>query len=283
MAIQFEAKLPRSLPKEAAVYNLTPPRISNQLLTKSAKALRLTGQGKDFITSQDTIAYREGRHHLEIHRASGALQLRHLDRYGRDTEKPFDLSDKRADSIARRFLEEAALFSMSSATLRGVTHLRGADADVETRKVREKILDAGVVYGRTVDGIPVDGPGGFTLVNIDPEEEVVGLRSIWRNLGQRAGTVKIKSPDEAFRDFEKRASRFKGDTIVTKAGFSYFEQGPLDKQAVLEPTYWFVYVVRLGEVAHKSAHVIHAGDKKFSRLEGKRRFPGGRQSPRKGD
>lgn len=282
MAIQFEARLARSLPKEAAVYELPAPKISSALLTRSARSFRLTGRGRDFITSQDTIAYREGRHHLEIHRASGALQLRHLDRYGRKTEKAFDLPDKRADAIARRFLQDSTLFSMDTATLRGVTHLRSGGADVETRKVQEQILDAGVVYGRTVDDIPVDGPGGYAMVNIDPEEEVVGLRSIWRPLGKRAGTVAIKSPDEAVKDFEKRASRFKGDVVVTKAGLSYFEQGPLERQTVLEPAYWFVYVVRFGEVTHKSAHVVHAGDKTFARLQGKKRFPAGQQTPRNG-
>lgn len=280
MAIQFEAKMPRAVPEKAAVYNLAAPRISNQLLTRSARALRLTGSSKDFFTSQDTIGYREGRHHLEIHRVSGALQLRHLDKYGRDTGKTFELSDKKADTIAKRFLQESALVPMDAATLRGVTHLRGAEADVETRTVREKILDAGVVYGRVVDGIPVDGPGGYTLVNLDPEEQVVGVRSIWRGLGRRAGTVKIKSPEDARRELEKRAARFKGDITVTKAGFSYFEQGPLDRQAVLEPVYWFVYVVRLGEVAHKSVHVTHAGDKTFARLEGSKRFKAGEQPRR---
>ena len=281
MAIHYKAKLAGSLPEKAAVYELTAPRITSQSLLRSARALRLGGRGRDFIASEDTLAYREGRFHLEVHRASGALQMLHLDRYGRETGKAFELSDQRSEAIARRFLEGSDLVPLAAATVRGVTHLRAADADVATRTVREKILDAGVVYGRTVDGLPVDGPGGYALVNVDAEEQVVGLRSVWRGLGKKAATVTIQAPDDARKGFERLAARFKGDTTVVKAGLSYFEQGPLDRQRVLEPAYWFVYVVRLGEVTHKSAYVVHAGDQKLGRLEGRKRFPAGRQEPRK--
>ena len=79
--------------------------------------------------------------------------------------------------------------------------MRGANADRQNRKVTEKILDAGVVYGRVVDDQPVDGPGGFSMVHIDAEAEVVGFRSVWRPLGKRLGKVKIKPPEEAMDGF----------------------------------------------------------------------------------
>ena len=281
MAVKFEARLPGSVPRSVSVYKLQRPTINEAALLKSARGLGLGGRGKDFIASADSLAYQEGRYLVEVQRLSGAIQFRHVDRYGREPENAFDVSDRRAATIARRFLETARLFPIQSARQRRITHMHGASADLDTKKVTERVIDAGVVFGRYVDDLPVDGPGGFAMVNIDAEAEVVGMRAIWRPLGKRHARVRVKSPEDAVREMEKLASKFKGDTTVTKAGFGYFEQGPLDAQTLLEPAFWFVYVVRYGEVAHKSALVVHAGDKSFAPLIGKKRFPSYAQKARR--
>lgn len=282
MAIQFEAGLPGSVPRSVAVYKLQRPAINEAALLKSARGLGLAGRGKDFISSADSLAYQEGRYLVEVQRLSGAIQFQHVDRYGRAPEKTFDVSDRRAANVARRFLDTARLFPIQSARQRGITHMRGASADVETKRVTEHVIDAGVVFGRYVDDLPVDGPGGFAMVHVDAEADVVGMRAIWRPLGKRHARVRVKSPDDAVRELEKLASKLKGDTTVTKAGFGYFEQGPLDAQTLLEPAFWFVYVVRYGEIAHKSAFVVHAGDKAFAPLVGKKRFSAPAQKARRG-
>jgi hypothetical protein len=281
MTITFEAKLPRKLPEALNVYALDKPKVTNASLVETARKLGLTGQGRDFISSSDSLGYVEGRFGLEVNRVSGALSYSHLDRYGIETEQAFELPDARASGIARRFLERAALFPPASMQLRRVTHMRGADADLQTRRVTEKVLDAGVIYGRLVDDQPVDGPGGFSMVHIDPAGDVVGLRSVWRPLGKRLGKVKIKPPEEALEGLRKRVGQFRGDTTVVKATFGYFELGPIDRQTSIEPVYAFVYVVRDGEVAMKSAYVAHAGDKVFGVLLGKRRFARRAQPPRR--
>ena len=281
MAVKYEAKLPKTIPDSVNVYNLKTPTLSNADLLKRSKGFGLTGKGQDFVTSADSLAYREGRYHLEVHRISGAIQFRHVDKYGIVPEKQFDLTDKRAGSVAKRFLENVNLFPIDTAQQRRVTHLRSASADVQTNKIIEQIVDAGVVYGRVIDDLPVDGPGGFALVNVDPDAEVVGMRAVWRGLGTRKAKVKVKSADEVIKQFEKAASKFNGDTTVKKAGFGYFEHGPLDKQTVIEPAFWFVYVVQYGEIAHKSAFVVPAGDKTFEPLIGKRRFATPDQKKRK--
>jgi hypothetical protein len=232
------------------------------------------------VTTPESLRYNEGRYALEVRRASGALTMRHVDKDAMDHDKAFDLTDRRCDAIARRFLQRAKLFPMKSAKLLRVTHLRAAEASRAERKVTERVIDAGVIYGRVVDGLPVIGPGGTAMVNIGPDADVVGLRSVWRPLGRRVGRVRIKPPREAIEAFEKMASRFKGETTVVKAQFGYFELGPLDGQRALEPAYALVYVVRYGEVAHKSAFVMHAGDKTFGQLMGKKRFAKGPQRTR---
>ncbi len=272
MAITFEADLPRNIPTSATVYKLGKPAVSTAQLAKTAKRLGLKGNGHDFIMAQDSLAYVEGRWQLEIQRVSGALRYTHLDKYGVQTDKAFELPDQRAASVASRFLATSGLFPKGSAKLRGVTHMRGASASLASKRITEQVLDAGVVYGRTVEGLPVDGPGGFAMVNIDPEAAVVGMRCVWRPLGARLATVKIKPPDGALEELRKRAGEFRGDTTVVKSTFGYFELGASDQQTVLEPAYAFVLVVRDGEVAMKSAYVVHAGERAYGRLMGKKRF-----------
>jgi hypothetical protein len=273
MAVKFEAKLPRNIPASAAVYQLPPVRIGAGTLRATAKSLGLADDDADVVTSTDLMAYNQGRHRVEIHRASGALAFYHRDKYGREPEKPFDLPDRRAAALSRAFLQKSKIVPLAAARLDGVTHLHSAVADVETRRVREHITDAGVVYRRTIDELLVEGPGGFATVTLDPEGEVIALRSVWRPLGKRAGKVKLKRPEEAIGELEKHVANLQGDVTVTKATLGYFELGPLDRQRVIQPVYAFVYVVRHDEVAMKSAFVAHAGDKSFGPLIGKKRFP----------
>ena len=282
MAVKFEAKLPRTVPNSVNVYQCPAPAVSNAVLTTLARNIGLSGAGKDFGTSADTLSYLEGRFSFEIQRRSGAISFRHEDKYGieADDQKEFALTDRRCDGIARKLLESAKLFPLASARLAKVTHLRAAVANRQDRRVIEKVLDAGVIYSRTIDDLPVIGPGGFAMVNIDPEAVVVGMRSIWRKAGRRAAKVRIKPPAAAMEAFEKLASRFKGDTTVVKAQFGYFEHGPLDRQTVFEPAYALIYVVRYDDVAHKAIFVMHAGDKTFGKLIGPKRFAKGDQRPR---
>ena len=68
MTFQFEAKLPRKLPEALNVYALDKPKVSNASLLDLAKKFGLTGQGKDFISSSDSLGYLEGRWGLEVNR-----------------------------------------------------------------------------------------------------------------------------------------------------------------------------------------------------------------------
>jgi hypothetical protein len=280
MAITYEVKVPERVPNSVTVYRMAAPKVSNAALTQLAKRCGLTGKAREFAATPTSLAYREGRYTLEVRRESGAVTMRHLDSYEEDPTKAFDLSDGRCAGIARRFLERAKLFPLRSAKLLRVTHLHAAEASREERKIDQRVVDAGVVYGRVVDGLDVIGPGGITMVNIGPDADVIGLRSVWRPLGPKVRKVRIRPAREAIEAFERLASTFKGDTTVVKAQFGYFELGPLDRQRVLEPVYALVYVVRYGEFAHKSAFVMHAGSKAHGQIIGKKRFAQGLQRTR---
>ena len=272
MSLTFEAKLPTKVPDSVAAYQALPVKAAAAALRAQAKAFGLEGAGGDFTTRTDLVTYMEGRHRLDVYRASGAIAFWHRDRLGREPKEEFKLSDKQASTIASKFLSRSKVTPLASAQLAKVTHMHSAVANMESKRVRERLIDAGVVYRRLIDKLPVEGPGGFAMVTVDPGGDVIALRSIWRPLGKRLGTVKIKSLDEAIGGLEKHVGRLRGDVTVTKASFGYFELGAFDRQRALEPAYAFVYVVRNEEIAMKSAFVVHAGAKTFGRLEGKKRF-----------
>ncbi|KNZ34152.1 MAG: hypothetical protein AD742_01740 [Methylibium sp. NZG] len=282
MALTFQTKLPRDIPKSARVYSLPAPKVSATQLKSIARGFGLGSAEFDLLTSSDRMGLHGGRWQIDVQRASGALQAVNVDRYGIDTGQAFELSDRRAQGVAAKFLSQSKLVPMASARALKVTHLRSADADVKGESLTERLLDAGVVYGRVVDGLPVTGPGGLAMVHIDAAGAVVGVRSTWRALGKSAGTVKIKPIDWAVEGLEKEVAGMIGKVAVLKAQFGYFELGALDRQSVLEPVYAFVYAVHNEGVSSKHVHVVHAGDKAYGRLMGRRRFPAAAQKARRG-
>lgn len=272
MPLNFEAKLPGNVPASAAVYRLAPVGAGVPALRATAKALGLRGTGGDVVQTEDFFGYTEGRHRLELHRASGAVVFQHRDKYGREPKEDFKIADRRADSLARAYLKKTKFVPVDLAELERVTHLRGASGELESREVHERVLDAGVVYRRTLDDLTFEGPGGFVMVNLDPDGEVIGLRKVWRPVAKREARVRLKKPDEAMAAFERHVEKVRGEVTVIKAGLGYFELGPQERQQLIEPAYSFVYVVRYEEIAFKSALVVHAGHKTFGRLIGKKTF-----------
>jgi hypothetical protein len=283
MPVKYEAKLPTQVPDAAGVYALPAVQVSAASLQRMGKSLGIFAAGlkPEVLSATDMMGLTIGRHALSVHRVSGALVFQNRDKYGREPQKAFDLSDRRADSIARAFLTRTKIVPMPSAKLARVTKMNSASADKKTRKVQQKVIEAGVVYRRMMEEQMVDGPGGFCMVSVDPDAEVIALSSVWRPAGQRVGRVKLKRPEEAMKAFETAVAKVRGDVVVTKASFGYFELGPLDNQKVIEPAYSFIYVVRDKDVALKSAFVMHAGDEKFGQLQGRRRFAPPKQTTRK--
>jgi hypothetical protein len=280
MDIRYTTELPRQVPSSLPVYRLAPPKYTMNQLAAMSQQFGLSGKRRDFILSEDWMSYLEGRFRLSIHRLSGALHYANDDKYGQETENEFRLSLQDTEKISGEFLERIRIYPSKNLRLHKITHLRRGTSDIEGKERTEKLLDAGVIYRRLVDETPVDGPGGYAMVNIDPEGAVVGLRSVWRQTLRREAKVKIIPVSQAVETFEKSVSKVEGDLRVITSTFGYFEQGEMDRQLYLEPAYVFIYSVQNGEVAHKSIEVIAAGDKKFAKLMGKKRFSTGEKETR---
>jgi hypothetical protein len=285
MALEFEQRFPDDLPSSLPVYRLRPAPAfpaATETLARLARGLGLEGRAQETSFSEDWTTHQEGPYDLSIHGRSGAVSYRHREKYQKQGERAFDPAAHDVEGIAGRFLETSGIIASADARMLRVTHLRTAGGNPENgERSEETLLDAGVVYGRTVEGTPVHGPGGTAMVNIDPEAEVVGFRSIWRPLGDAVHDAEIRPPDNAYRALERIAGTVRGDVTVTKAMFGYFEQGVHERQEFLQPAYCLVYVVRDGEVAFKSAEVTAAAGRAFEPLMGAKRFPTPAQPPRK--
>lgn len=281
--IKYAAELPKDVPSSLTVYKLTPPQATTTQVATVSQRFGLTGRVKEFIQSEDWTSYQEGRFRVSVHRNSGAVRYINRDKFGKEPEKDFKLKPKDSERIAQEFLRGTKVFPDKQVRLHKITHLRSAVSDIEGKEKIERLIDAGVIYRRVVDETPVEGPGGYTMVNIDPDSEVVGMRSIWRQTAARETKVKIIPVAQAVETFERLVADVQGELTVRTASFGYFEQGELDRQTYLEPAYVFIYVVQNGEVAHKSIEVIAAGQQAFAKFKGKKRFDPGQQQKRPPD
>ena len=283
MGLEFREQLPERVPDTLLVYRLAePPSFpeSAKQLAGLASNIGLTGNPSQTCFSEDWTSHDEGLFNVSIHSQSGGIVGRHHERYGRPQTETFDLDDDKASGIATGFLERSQLVDMNDATIRKVTHLRMAGGTPDGDERIEQTIDAGVIFGRSIEGVLVDGPGAFTMINVDGEGEVAGFRSVWRPVADKAEEVKILDAGRAHETMERIAGQVNGDTTVIKASFGYFELGILDHQRFLQPAYMMVYTVTNGEVTHKSAEVVAAAERPLEPLQGEKRFPAGRQPKR---
>ena len=284
MALEYQQNFPKDLPSTLPVYRFEPPPRfpdTSKHLSNVARQLGLDGTPEETSFSREWTTHYEGPYEISLHSLSWGLIYRHREKYHQQGDRLFEMSNEDAEAIARRFLERSGFIPLGETRLMRVNHLRTAGGGVDGSAGDETLLDAGVFYGRLIERVPVDGPGGHVLVNIDPEGEVVGARAVWRPVAQVAGVVEVRPPDHAYAAMEDIARQMQGDITVTKATFGYFEQGVMDHQEYLQPAYALVYMVRNEEVTHKSAAVIPASEKLFELLAGEKRFPTPPQEPRK--
>lgn len=274
MAITFKEELTQDVPEKVNVYQLAKLSASTKAVADIAKQLGLKGKQREYSISPDWTIYREGPYRVEVHKRSGALYYHDESRYGLQTEKEFELDNTRAEEIANDFLRSANIIPKNESKLLKVTHLRGAVSSVGNgTDLRESVIDAGVIYGRFVDKISVEGPGGKAIVNIDPEGKVVGMSLLWRPLSRKIGSVKVKKRDLILNEMEKSLAQIKGNVTVTKARFGYFEFDKYDLQKVLQPVYTFIFNVEHEEIARRYIKVIPAGTKIYAPLKERKKFP----------
>lgn len=277
--LHFDHPLPASVPESLPVFSTQRPSASQKTLKATAKRLDLppVRYGPEFRYVDDWRIARQGPVTIAINRRSGALRLRHEERHGRELDQPFRISKRRLTSIGRKFIDRAGLVDRSPDELPVVkiTHMKTRGASLEGEETPEQILDAGVIFGRRIDEVPVTGFGGFVMVNIAHDATVVAAEKIWRPRADVVDEVEVLQPDYALEAFERRLRRrgVEGRVRVLRADFGYFEAGDRQAQKFLEPTYAFLYEVPAGEFLYKSVEVIPAVARPRQRWSQRKRFP----------
>ncbi len=277
--LEFVKALPSRVPSELMVYSTERVRAGQDAVLEMIRKLRLPDipHRPEFRYVDNWTIGRHGAHTIAMNRRSGALRFRDEERYGRLLEVPFRIAEQRVIDIAREFVDRTELLRLPARDLKvgKVTYLRTQGASTEGEVTPEQILDAGVIFTREIDEVPVVGFGGHMTVNVAPDESVVGTVKIWRHRDREVGMARVLEPDYAIEELQRRLRRrrLEGPVKVLKADFCYFEAGDDQAQRYLEPTYAFVFETRVGEFLYKSVEVIPATREPKQRWVFRRRFP----------
>lgn len=166
-----------------------------------------------------------------------------MQRYG-GTSVPALPTQEEAVRIAERFLDQNGLTPANRKELH-IAHLGGlrANAVIDGRKagpVIDKLLT--VTYGRTVDDLPVIGPGSKVVVHVGDRGEVVGAIYRWREL-QSASRTELSSEElisaaeaERLAKGQIRAEFGEGASFkLLRSGRAYYD----NNGKILQPVYVF--------------------------------------------
>jgi hypothetical protein len=195
---------------------------------------------------------------ISVNELSGGLRYR-LRPLADEPGTEVTTSASRLEEIARGFLDRLGR-PAEPLVLERITHLHVESGSADGSNSTSSTLDAGLIFTRTVDELPVVGPGGMTMVKVGTDESVVGGREIWRPILRAVTKVSLRTPEEAIDLLHGRLKKWvKDEEIhVRKARLGYAELGIEVKQRYLEPCYAFV-VETVGEfVDSKKVEVIPA-------------------------
>lgn len=277
--LEFVKALPRQVPSELMVYSTERARAGRGAVLEMTRRLRLPDipYRPEFRYVDNWTIGRHGPYTVALNRRSGAMRFRDEVRHGRELDVPFRIAEQRFIEISRKYVDKTELLKLPARDLKvgKITHLRTQGASTDGEVAPEQILDAGVIFTREIDGVPVVGFGGYMMVNVAPDESVVAAVRIWRHRDKELGMVKVLEPDYGVEALQKRLSArgLEEPVKVLKADFCYFEAGDDKTQRYLEPTYAFVFETRVGEFLYKSVEVIPATRQPRQRWVFRKRFP----------
>ena len=243
----------------AAVHQLQAPRVTRitviALLTRLDLTARLPELTWDRSLGWLTAGDEQAR--VAMNTMSGGLRfsLRPL----ADEQGNVTTPAARLEEVARAFLSQFGRPTEPLA-LERITHLREQAVSVTGEVSEVTTLDAGLIFRRSVDDLPVIGPGGFVMVRIGPDEKVVGGREVWRPVAERGPVLDLRGPDQAIELLRQHLESlgFEGEVQVRQSFFGYEERGIDELQRRLEPAYAFKVVIPRDGIDYKTVVVLSA-------------------------
>lgn len=253
-------EVPEMVARKASIIELTVAPVDQPAMVKLLDRLGLRERLPGFAWDRDLnwITASDRQATFSMNELSGGLRyrLRPLeDEPGTDVTA----SASRLEEIARTFLDQLGR-PTDPLALERITYLRTETGAADGSALARSTLDAGLIFTRTIDDLPVVGPGGMAMVKVGTDESVVGGREIWRPILSRGPKVNLRTPEEATDLLRGRLKKWgvDGKLHVRKARLGYAELGVEEKQRYLEPCYAYVVETEGALVDSKKVEVIPA-------------------------
>jgi hypothetical protein len=226
----------------ANIYRLKSPTVSEQALRKIARQVGMQADERSgtVCIDADTLTYSEAHLQLTLFRGSGAIRLIDRSRWQIDDRgTDLNIEDAQARRLARTLIRKNELAPAATEShLLKVSRLRVGAATREGREVSERTIDVAVAFQRMIDKIPVDGPGGKTIVYIDQERRLSGVEKIWRELGRIHRRNQAHRPIEtALKEMDEHFRNKTGVIEIEEIRYGYFEEGWRETQQYIQPAY----------------------------------------------
>jgi hypothetical protein len=243
-----KSKVELKPPRDLKIYRLRSVKSDREAIRTIGGrfGLRAELEHGSFTEDASTIAYTEAPWTMKLFRPSGGWKYRN-DRLWQvdDGQANLRLEDAEAFRLALELLVKFKLVSEKEVHPLRVARLRVAHSERGKLENNERVIDVGVCYERVVDGLPVEGPGGKTVVYLNHERELTGVDHLWHEIEKVYEPVKALRPVEyAIGEVRRRyPEKGPGRVEVTGIRLGYFEMNWNHVQEYLQPAY--VVFVRL--------------------------------------
>ncbi|MDB5834876.1 MAG: hypothetical protein JWR14_4706 [Caballeronia sp.] len=261
---QLSTKSP-SVPQERVrIFRLAPTRVSQKTVFEVARRFGLKGDMKTGSLCQDSrqTSYSEGSLELVVHHASHGLRFHDRARWQVDDgTSRVEFDDETAIRLAEGIIKAHSVVPLDECRVLRVTRLNVGVAEPRTGLAEHRVIDVGVVFGRVIDGIPVEGPGGKVMVYIDHKGDLTGIDRIWRDIsGVHADDVPLRSTEvvqqEALREWGEKGS---GLVTIDDIRFGYFEHAWDVSQRYLQPAYVLSMTITATEGPFSGRAAVRSG------------------------
>ncbi len=265
--LNYKVQLTDNVPNQLSSFSLERPQANQKMIKDAVKIMKFklptptVAIKPEFRYVDNWVVYKNYQYTYAKNKKSGGVRFRDEIRHGKEPEKSLKISKQKLDSIARQYINETKLLRepVDHLNLAKITYLKEQGASVDGTKTEEIVLDAGVIYQKQIENLPVIGGGGYAMINIAHDETVVAGAKVWRNTVKAEPKQKIMTPDEAKKELEARLNRKKiRDADVVKADFGYFEDDVNCYQRYIDPSYGFIFECKVGDITYSSAEIIPA-------------------------
>ena len=235
---------PKAIAKQASIHETSAPSVSTRTVMDLLGRMGLHNRidGLSWERELNWITASDDEITVSCNEVSGGLQYR-LRPLSDEPGRSINTDEAKLEQIARDYLSQIGRPAGDEALHLGkVTYLYCQTADTNGKASDPSKLDAGVIFTRIIDELPVVGAGGVAMVKIGTDDTVVGGREVWRSISKSGSKVSLRSPSEAMRLLETKLkhSGLKGEWAVRRAWQGYVESGIEEAQRHFEPCYAFV-------------------------------------------